>query len=53
MQAAGGQRIEVQASTNLTNWAIIGALTNTSSVATFIDAAATNFNPRFYRTVTP
>jgi Ig-like domain-containing protein len=53
MQAAPGQRIEVQTSTNLTNWAMIGALTNTSSAATFIDPAATNFNLRFYRTVTP
>ena len=53
IEAAAGQRVEIQASTNLVRWTTIGVLTNANGATPFIDTAATNFNSRFYRTLTP
>ena len=52
VQATPGQRVEVQASTNLINWATIAVVTLESSTAQVIDDAALNFNWRFYRSYT-
>ena len=52
VQATPGQRVEVQASTNLINWATIAVVTLESSTAQVIDDAALNFKWRFYRSYT-
>jgi len=39
----------VQASTNLVDWQTLGTLTSTNGFIDFVDAAATNFNFRYYR----
>lgn len=55
-QFAGGSRsaFEVEASTNLTNWLVIGNATNISgSLFQFSDSSLTNFPSRFYRLKVP
>lgn len=52
VQATPGQRVEVQASTDLITWATIAVLTLESSTAQFIDDSALNFRWRFYRSAT-
>ena len=43
----------VQVSTDFVNWATLANFTGTNTTINFRDAAATNFNQRFYRAVTP
>jgi hypothetical protein len=40
---------DVQATTNLVDWQTLGSVTSTNGFIDFVDAAATNFNARFYR----
>lgn len=44
-----GYPVEVQASSDLSNWTTLTTLINTNGTATFIDAAATNTTARYYR----
>jgi hypothetical protein len=53
VQAEPSQVVEIQASLTLTNWTTIAVLTNVSPPLIFVDDAATNFDRRFYRTLTP
>lgn len=53
VQASPDQSVAIQASTNLTDWATIEVVTNSGAGVRFTDDAATNFNRRFYRTLTP
>jgi len=46
----GGQ-FQLEASTNLTNWAVITTLTNSMGRMQFTDPAVTNTPIRFYRAV--
>jgi hypothetical protein len=41
----------VQVSTDLINWAVLTNLTLTNTSGQFVDASATNYPQRFYRTV--
>src|SRR5205823_4400123 len=50
----GGQSASVYASTNLVDWAAIGAATQLSNgLYRFTDNAATNFSRRFYKVKSP
>jgi hypothetical protein len=53
VQTESNQVIQIQTSTTLTNWSTIAVLTNVSPPLIFVDDAATNFDRRFYRTLTP
>jgi hypothetical protein len=48
-----GLSYTVQASTNLVVWTPVTTLVNTNGTMTVVDPAATNFNYRFYRAVSP
>ena len=48
-----GQSDTMQASTNLVDWVPIQSFVSTNGAMTVVDPAATNFNYRFYRAVTP
>ena len=48
-----GDVFRVLASTNLLDWQVIGFVTNYCDSVQFIDTAATNYNRRYYRCVTP
>jgi hypothetical protein len=45
---ARGSVQEIQASTNLVDWTVLGTLTNSTGTATYTDSA-TNLVRRFYR----
>lgn len=51
-QAAIGQQVEVQASTDLTRWTTIATLTNETGTISFVDDTVNGFPWRFYRTRT-
>jgi hypothetical protein len=53
VQAEPSQVVQIQASATLTNWTTIAVLTNVAPPLIFVDDAATNFDRRFYRTLTP
>jgi uncharacterized delta-60 repeat protein len=53
VQSDPSQVVQIQASSTLTNWTTIAVLTNSNPPLKFIDEAATNFDRRFYRTLTP
>ncbi|MCI0746758.1 MAG: family 10 glycosylhydrolase [Verrucomicrobia subdivision 3 bacterium] len=44
-----GFPVQIEASQTLTNWAVLGTVTNTTGTATFLDGRATNRPGRFYR----
>jgi len=49
LNGAGIGAYDIQASMDLSGWALIGSLLKTNASATFIDRAASNMNHRFYR----
>jgi hypothetical protein len=53
LKGGRGFQYDLQASSNLVNWATVATLsvTNISGTAPFADPAATNFTRRFYRAV--
>jgi hypothetical protein len=53
LKGGRGFQYDLQASSNLVNWATVATLsvTNISGTASFADPAATNFTRRFYRAV--
>jgi formylglycine-generating enzyme required for sulfatase activity len=51
LSALAGQQWQIQGSTNLPNWTVLGTIFVSNSPALFIDSQATNFNGRFYRAV--
>jgi hypothetical protein len=53
LSAPLGGQWQVQASTDLLNWTSLGTLTITNTPLPFVDTGATNFQQRFYRTVSP
>jgi hypothetical protein len=53
LKGNAGWTYTVEASTNLLDWAPLGTLIATNAAAPFADAAATNYNRRFYRAVAP
>jgi hypothetical protein len=55
LQAAGtsGLLYTLQGSTNLVDWVDLGAMLVTNGVVEFTDPAATNYNQRFYRLISP
>jgi hypothetical protein len=46
-----GDLFEIQATTNFSNWVIIGTVTNTTGTVSFTDSEAVNLSQRFYRAV--
>lgn len=46
-----GRSYDVEATTNLNHWDVVGSLTNTSGTEVFSDLEATNFTHRFYRAI--
>ncbi len=53
LSGIAGLSYTLQASTNLADWTLVTTLMNTNGTMTVVDPAATNFNYRFYRAVTP
>lgn len=53
VQGLLAQPVRLQASTNLIDWETLSTLFNLQSSFDYVDTAATNFNCRFYRAVTP
>ena len=53
LSGIAGLSYTVQASTNLVDWVPIQSFISTNGTMTVVDPAATNFNYRFYRAVTP
>jgi hypothetical protein len=53
VEAAPGQRVEIQASETLTEWMTIEVLTNAAYPFLFLDESSTNYPQRFYRSFTP
>ena len=53
LQMSPGLNGRVQVSTNLTSWQLLTNFTGTNATLYFLDAAATNYNNRFYRAVIP
>ncbi len=53
LQGDAGFAYLLEASTNLADWTPLGTLVATNGTAPFVDAAATNYNRRFYRAVAP
>jgi len=51
LTAASNLTYRIDASTNLSTWAVLTNLPNPSGTIQFIDLAATNFPQRFYRAV--
>ncbi len=51
--SAPGQVLRIETATGLAGWTTLATLTNTNGSMQFTDPAATNFNQRFYRAVTP
>jgi hypothetical protein len=50
IEGVAGRNYEIEATEDLVNWSVIGAVTpNASGAANFTDAAAGNFSRRFYR----
>ncbi len=49
LSGSPGQVYNIQASTNLLDWATISMVTISNSPQVFVDPSATNFNTRFYR----
>jgi hypothetical protein len=48
-----GEVYQIQASTNLVHWEIVGVVTNLTGTAQFTDSQAANFSQRFFRFFTP
>jgi hypothetical protein len=46
-----GSRVEIQATTDFSNCASFGIITNLTRTVSFADSEATNFYQRFYRAV--
>jgi len=53
LQVSPGLNGHVQVSTDLVNWVALTNFVGTNATLNFRDAAATNFNNRFYRAVSP
>ncbi len=53
LQLSTGLAGHIQVSTNLVDWVALTNFTGTNATLNFRDAAATNFNDRFYRAVVP
>lgn len=53
LNSPAGYNYSIEASADLTNWTTIAMLVNTDGTVNFFDAAATNFDKRFYRPVGP
>ncbi len=53
LELSTGLNGHIQVSTNLTTWTTLTNFVGTNSTLNFRDAAATNFNNRFYRAVIP
>jgi hypothetical protein len=53
LQLSTGLNGRIQVSTNLTSWVTLTNFVGTNSTLIFRDAAATNYNRRFYRAVVP
>jgi alpha-tubulin suppressor-like RCC1 family protein len=53
LQVSLGLNGRIETSTNLVNWVTLTNFVGTNSTLNFRDPAATNFNNRFYRAVTP
>jgi len=53
LQVSHGINGTIQISSNLVNWLALTNFVGTNSPINFRDSAATNFNKRFYRAVTP
>ena len=53
LQVSPGLNGHIQVSTNLTDWVILTNFIGTNTTINFRDAAATNFNDRYYRAVAP
>jgi hypothetical protein len=53
LQLPAGVSGHIEVSTNLMNWETLTNFVGTDSTITFRDPAATNFNHRYYRAVTP
>jgi len=53
LQLSTGLNGHIQVSTNLTSWGTLTNFTGTNATLNFRDAAATNYNDRFYRAVIP
>ena len=53
LQVSAGLNGHVQVSTNLANWMSLTNFVGTNATLNFRDAAATNFNDRYYRAVIP
>jgi formylglycine-generating enzyme required for sulfatase activity len=51
LSAPLGQQWQIQGSTDLSNWKVLGALFSSNTPVLFMDSEATNFNSRFYRAV--
>ncbi|MEI8040892.1 MAG: discoidin domain-containing protein [Verrucomicrobiota bacterium] len=49
LQGLPGQTYQIETSTNLANWSVIGSVLATNTPVLFLDAAATNTTHRFYR----
>ena len=53
LQVSHGINGKIQVSSNLVGWLTLTNFVGTNSPLNFLDSAATNFNQRFYRAVTP
>jgi len=49
LQGLPGQTYQIETSTNLANWSVIGSILATNTPVLFLDPAATNHARRFYR----
>jgi hypothetical protein len=49
LQGLPGQTYQIETSTNLANWSVIGSVLATNTPVLFLDPAATNHARRFYR----
>ena len=49
VKGAAGSSYEVQGSIDLTNWTLLGLLTNSTGTAIFLDNNAASYSRRFYR----
>ena len=53
LQVSHGINGKIQVSSNLENWLTFTNFVGTNSPLNFLDGAASNFNQRFYRAITP
>jgi hypothetical protein len=51
LQGLPGQIYQIESSTNLMNWSLLGSVTASNTPVLFLDSAAANQPRRFYRAV--